>query len=315
MSEFLHKSIFISGIHRSGTSWVGNMLKVGANHHNVFDEEIFHINRPGNPMHVMYEYICKENETNYINWFNEVVFSNSRYSFKLKIKKAKSVRNIAGVVKRKLHSSIINIFYKRKPTIFIEPMGLLSAEWFSKNYGTKMIIIIRHPASFISSIKMWGDGHDHSNFPLFLNQSLLIKDLLSNFKGDMEDSLSNGDDTIGRNIIFWKMIYSVVKYYEGKYPNWIFIRHEDLAKNPIKGFKSLYEKLDIDFQKSHEQIISAHCSSTNPVEAPINHPGLIRRDSKATIKNWRHRLSIEEIDRIRNSVWDVSKNWYSEEDW
>ena len=65
-TNFLRNSIFITGIHRSGTSWIGNMLALGGNH-KIFDEEIFSISPSGTPIKVMYEYVCEENEANYIN--------------------------------------------------------------------------------------------------------------------------------------------------------------------------------------------------------------------------------------------------------
>ena len=156
---------------------------------------------------------------------------------------------------------------------------------------------------------------DHSNFSLFLNQYELMDKLLGDYKKDMENSLSNGDDLIARNIIVWNMMYSIVKYYQENHPDWIFIRHEDLAKDPIRGFRKLYKKLEIDFDDFHKQAIIKHCLNSNPSEAPTNNPGLIKRNSLATITNWKNRLSEEEIYRIRSGTWDVSKHWYSESDW
>ena len=73
------------------------------------------------------------------------------------MKKAKSLRVFSSIIKWKLHSIALNLFYKNNPTIFIEPMGLISTDWFARKFDTKILVIIRHPASFVSSINEVGN--------------------------------------------------------------------------------------------------------------------------------------------------------------
>jgi hypothetical protein len=56
-------------------------------------------------------------------------------------------------------------------------------------------------------------------------------------------------------------------------------------------------------------------SSENPAELSLKRTHSVKMDSLASIKNWRKRLSAEEIERIRTMTKGVSELYYSAEDW
>jgi hypothetical protein len=64
-----------------------------------------------------------------------------------------------------------------------------------------------------------------------------------------------------------------------------------------------------------KKTIENYCGPKNPTEAPINDVYCLKRDSKSNIWNWKRRLSRSEIERIRIGVEDISRYFYSDEDW
>lgn len=175
-----------------------------------------------------------------------------------------------------------------------------------------IIILIRHPAAFVSSLKRLGWEFQFSDL---LKQRDLMEEKLISFRKEIEDFSINNKEIIDQAILLWRIIYYVVNEYKKKYPNWIFKRHEDLAQNPVTEFRELYEKIGLDFTKSIENKIIKYSHIKNPSEISINKSSNIKRNSQAQIKIFKKRLSQEEIDYIKQKTKDVWIHFYNDFDW
>jgi hypothetical protein len=82
----------------------------------------------------------------------------------------------------------------------------------------------------------------------------------------------------------------------------------------LNSFEALYRRLGLSYTERVKAVIKAH-SHLSKTEGADDGPDSVRRDSKATMWNWKARLSKEEIQRIRGKVEDISGPFYSEEDW
>ena len=284
----------------------------------VKDELIFSPNRikeiyPYSPIQLWYLHICKENERHYTEYIKDIILG--KYRLIKYLRHTPNFRQLRWALKTKINSSDFNSWRRRQgPLILIEPIGLLSTEWFSRTFQTKTLILIRHPASIVSSMKRLNWNFDFSNF---LNQEYLIKHYFSDFEQEIRNSPPS-TDIIGQGILIWRLIHSVIMKFQERYPEWIFIRHEELAKDPISGFKNLYDRLGMKFTSACQKKIMSYSSSSNPDEMAIGETGneaSIRRNSMATITNWKKRLTPTEIARIKDEVQGISSNWYNEEDW
>ena len=302
------KDVFVTGAHRSGSSWIGKMLALGENIC-LRDEEIFHRywELAKAPFEKMHAYICQENEHHYLPYVNRMV--NNRFHLARAMAHIRSARDVGRVVKRQ------GVFWRRQlqsaeRTIYIEPIGLFSAEWFSQKFHTDMLLVIRHPASFVSSLKSLNWGY---NFNDLLEQPLLMDRYLSRFRHDMERA-PRKPDVVGIGILLWKILYSVVHQYQQQHPDWIFIRHEDYAQHPEKKFQELYQRLHFPFTTTVEQTISDYTSPSNPTEFSGKRD-YSRRNSRETIHIWKTRLTEEEVKRIRDGVEEVSSFFYDGASW
>ena len=108
----------------------------------------------------------------------------------------------------------------------------------------------------------------------------------------------------------------IITDYQNIYPNWIFIRHEDLSYNPIKEFELLFKKLELPYTGKVKQFIEETSHHNNPSE--VSNKGRVhqlQRNSKENIKNWKKRLTSKEIKQIRNITEHISSKFYSNKDW
>ena len=85
----------------------------------------------------------------------------------------------------------------------------------------------------------------------------------------------------------------------------------------MAGFETLYGQLSLDYSEEAHKVIESYSSSANPTEtdAGVGSEEILKRNSVSNIWNWKRRLTTSEIERIRCGVEDVSRVFYSDEDW
>jgi hypothetical protein len=194
-----------------------------------------------------------------------------------------------------------------------DPLAFFSAEWLAANFDMEVVVMIRHPAAFASSIKSknWKHPFDH-----FLKQPLLMERYLSPFASRIKKFAQEEQDIIDQAALLWIMIHSTILRYKEQYPEWIFVRHEDLSRDPMTGFEKLYDRLDLAYDEDASIVIKEHSSPSK--EIGISHRKTyknLERDSAANIWSWKTRLAPTEVQRIKAQVQEVSREFYSDDDW
>ena len=123
------------------------------------------------------------------------------------------------------------------------------------------------------------------------------------------------EDVLGQAALLWKLIYRSVHATCAQNPDFIIVRHEDLSRDPIPGYRALYQSLGLDFTPRVEKIILNSSSSENPEELSRKKVHGVRLDSRANLDNWKKRLTTEEIERVRVMTENVSTLYYSDAEW
>ena len=302
--------ILVTGAHRSGTTWVGKML--AADRGTAYISEPLNVlHRPGVfriPVNYWYPYICIDNEPDYYNEFQETLAF--RYHLKTEINAIHSRKDTLRMG-RDLVSFFLGRIFKKRP-LLKDPFAMFSAPWFSNRLDCKIVITVRHPAAFVSSLKRLNWPFLFSNL---LGQPLLMNDLLKSFRDEMEQQDRKPEDILGGASLLWKIIYSTVKVYQEKYPDFIVIRHEDLSKNPLEGFHSLYTSLGLTFNQQVERKIFQSSGSENPRELAKKNTHSVRLNSQANLDNWKKRLDSNELDRIRTQTEEITEYFYPDFTW
>jgi hypothetical protein len=186
------------------------------------------------------------------------------------------------------------IFYyaleRGQRALFNDQFAVFSAPWFAKHFNSKVVITVRHPAAFASSLKRLNWPFD---FQDLLAQPLLMRDHLEPYRVEIQSV--GPDDVIGQAALLWKLIYGAVHTIRGSNPDFLFVRHEDLSLDPIPGYRALYAALGLEFTPRVEKTILSSSSSENPRELSRKKVHAIKLDSRANVDNWKKRLTTEEI--------------------
>ena len=302
------KAILVTGSHRSGTTWAGKILATAPG--TAYIHEPFNmVNKIGliaYPFTYWFQYICEENAHQYKETLQKVITYN--YPLRHNLTKARTPRDLAKIArdqgKTLLHKT------RNDTPIIKDPIAFLSVEWLTNTFDMSVLIMIRHPAAFCSSLKMkdWQFDFNH-----FLQQPLLIQGKLKKFEAEIKEQAANKQDIITQGILLWNCFHYLIHTYQEKYPEWLFVRHEDLSTDPVTNFRSIYNAFDLEFTPEVEAAILTSSSTHNPTEQQTGNEFL--RNSEENIHNWKKRLTETEIQKIKKSTFEISTLFYTEHEW
>lgn len=253
-----------------------------------------------------YTYIADENESKYLPAFQELLafryhFFSEMFSLRSQKDLLRMGRDLVVFTKGKL--------LQQRP-LLKDPFAVFSAPWFAQKMNCQVVITIRHPGGFASSLKRLDWPFDFNDL---LKQPMLMRDHLEEDRVDMENM--RADDIVGQSALLWRMIYRVVHASRKLFPDFKIVRHEDLSLDPAAGYKSLYESLGLTYDDKVRDAILNSSSSENPAELSKKKVHSVKLDSRANMDNWKKRLTAEEITRVRKLTEDVSHLFYSDNEW
>ena len=308
MEQHKLQPLLVTGAHRSGTTWIGRMLALDPSTAYISEPlNVWH--RPGvfrAPVHHWYQYICEENEGEYLPAFNEVL--EFKYHFWNEIRSIRSLRDFLRMGRD------FRIFYsgleEGRRALVKDPFAVFSTEWFAQKLNAKIVISVRHPLGFVSSLKRLNWTFD---FQDLLDQPLLMRDHLEVYRSQMESAQMK--NVIEQGALLWKMIYKIVHSTLRRNLDFIIVRHEDFSRDPIAEFRKLYQALGLDYTHHIEKSILDSSSSENPMELSSKKVHDVRLDSRANMSNWKKRLTEEEINRVRAVTEDVAQLFYTDAEW
>jgi len=303
------KPILVTGSHRSGTTWVGIMIAEAPSVFYIFEPFNISYPRPGicnAEFKYWFTYITRENESDFYRPIKNTI--ELKYDLVGALKSIKSVRDLRNVQKE--YMSFLKHRLKGSRPIVKDPMAFFSSEWLAERFNMDVVVLIRHPAAFISSIKKLNWPHPFSHF---LEQPLLMKEHLYPFEVEIRDYANRELDIIDQGILLWKLIHHTIIKYQSLHKDWLFARHEDLSQDPVQSFQTIFNKLNLEFSDRVKCAVHDHSHSSHSIES--EDPYCTKRNSQSIIWNWKGRLTIQEIERIRDKVEDISRVFYSNEDW
>jgi hypothetical protein len=302
--------ILITGSHRSGTGWVGEMLAATPAPQLAYIWEPFNLRaRPGicdAPFRRWFTYVCRENESTFQAPLAQTLAF--RYHPVSELRSLRSPKD-AG---RFFRDWYVTAGRRRRRDVALckDPIALFSAGWLADTFGMEVLVLIRHPAAFVRSIVRQGWDHPFGDF---LAQPLMMRDLLTPFADEIERFAATEQPLMDQAILLWNLIHHQILRFRDERPAWAFLRHEDLSREPVREFRALYERLGLTWSGEVLRTIEEHSGGGNPHETTdaASH----KRDSRNAITAWKSRLTPEEIRRIRGATEAISSAFYADVDW
>jgi hypothetical protein len=308
--EAMNRPILVTGHHRAGTTWIGRMLAAS--------REAGYIHEPFNPGGR--PGICSVRPSRYFTyvpdsdpdrWRKALQATLSfRYDIRAELKAIQSLKDIGRMVRD--YGRFTWLRYRERRAVMKDPIALFSAEWLAKQFGAAVIVLIRHPAAFVSSLLRLG-----WTFPFedLLDQPKLIETYLSPFEAEIRHHVRTDTDLINQAVSLWKMFQHVISTYRDQHPSWKIVRMEDLAIEPIPKIGELYRYADLSYTDRVQRTVRRHTHSANPSEVKTDNAKETQRDSQRAIYQWTQRLSREQIEAVRSGLAGVSPEFYSHDDW
>ena len=256
--------ILVTGITRSGTTWVASMLNASS--------EVVYVNEPLNPQHPpgrspgvlradvrhRFQYICADNGAEFEDAYRDLV--NLRYHLAAELR---ANHRIADVGRALRHLGMFTRGRIQDRRLMVaDPFAVFSAEWFARQMGFRVVVIVRHPLAVVSSRKRLGWRFDLDEL---LAQPLLLRDWLNPIEASWPEALRHTDDVVAGGAQLWR---------------------------------ALYELLGLTFDERAEQTIVQSSSSQNPGQLDPSNPHAVQLDSRANLESWRSRISADDAGRI-----------------
>jgi hypothetical protein len=253
-----------------------------------------------------YQYIAAENEGTYLRAFERLL----DLDYPL-VPALRSVRSPFDACRlgRDL-ATFLNGLLRKQRVLIKDPFAVFSIPWFARRLHCRVVVTIRHPAAFAGSLRRLGWRFD---FRDLLDQPLLMRDHLERYRSEM--LAVEADDIVGQAALLWKAVYGAVQDARRKTADLVAVRHEDLSRDPIGEYRRLYETLDLDFSDRAMARIADASSARHPAELPAGKSGSVKLNSRASVTNWKKRLSRAEITRIRTITEEIAHLHYGDDEW
>jgi len=254
-----------------------------------------------------FTYVTEVNEHRYRSRVERIC--NLKYPLIRAIQESQSLRDFGRAIRDSVQLTR-HRFLGHAPLIK-DPIAVFSAEWLADKCDFRVIVVIRHPAAFAGSLKVknWTFPFSH-----FLHQPILMNGPLLSFKEEVREFAEQERDIIDQAILLWNSIYTVVDKYRRQHSEWIFVRHEDIARSPIESFSALYDAMGLEFTPSVQRVILEHSERDDDSKAEGNSEG-IQRNSESVIYNWKNRLTSNEIKRVRSGTAALAEQFYKSSEW
>lgn len=315
------RPILVTGVPRSGTSWVGKMLDASG--------AVVYINEPLNdrhppgrspgilaaPVRHRFQYITGANELPFLGAFNETL--RLRYHVLAELSENRSPRDLARMAK--YWNGFVRGRVRGRRPLLDDPFAVFSTEWFSRRLDCQVVVVVRHPAAVAASRKRLGWRTD---FRHLLNQPLLLEEWLHPFEREMH-ALLRKPDWLHESALLWRMAYHVVGELQERLHGIHVVRHEDLSFDPLTGYTELYAALELPLTDRTRRVIERSSTSGSHDAGHswslsvrgASKTGFRPLDSRAHAVEWKASLAGDEISRIYARTEDVASLYYDDADW
>ncbi|GII52914.1 sulfotransferase family protein [Planotetraspora thailandica] len=290
--------VLVTGLPRSGTSWVGKMLT--ASGHLVYVNEPLNPQRPpGRSPGVLaasvshrFQYICADAETPWLEAFSGTVAL--RYRWLAEIRRNRRPGDLARMAKYGTAFGVGSLRGRR--ALLDDPFALLSAAWFAERLGCQVIVLVRDPVSFVASWHRLGWNVD---FGELLGQPLLVRDHPCVERLRPLDS----HDPLAKAAALWSVARQVTRAMAVRTPGIRVVSFEELASAPQDGFRDLYDWCGLPWTTRTARRIDAACTARRSRRGGFAWTGLSKTafrpmDSREALDAYRRRLTPAQIARV-----------------
>jgi len=283
------RPLLVTGLPRSGTSWVGKMLEASG--------EVVYVNEPLNPQHPpglspgvldaevthRYQYICAENERPWLPAFRDTL--RLRYRPLAELHRNRGLYDLARMAKYSRSFTVGRLRGRR--AMLDDPWALVSVPWLVERMDCEAVVLVRRPAA-----------------------------VAGRYAGELR-ALRESPDWIARIALLWNAMYDHVAGLPDRLPAVSIVRYEDLAADPVTGFRELYARLGLTWTGRVEAHVVTTTTAADSARVfgwnwrgGLSRTGYRPMDSRQSLTSYRQLLSPDEVSRIEDLTAEVTQRFY-----
>lgn len=172
----------------------------------------------------------------------------------------------------------------------------LALPYLQSHFNPRMLVVLRHPASIIASHLRLDNPDIYRNVSI---QEKLVRDYLQAYIKDLK-ALKHPLEKAGAQIA---VFYHVLGKQLRVNADWIKIHHEDFCRDPLGEFKQMYDKLGLNWSNDISEKVSAL-----DVRGESYTP---QRLAKRQINKWRRELNTRQVEKIRRGYGIIKPTFYN----
>lgn len=246
-------AVLVTGLPRSGTSWVGKMLQAGG--------EVVYVNEPLNPSHPpgrspgvlradvthQFQYIAEPDDALWRDAYRRTLAL--RYGLVAELRRNRGGYDLARAGKYAAAFAHGRLTGRR--AMLDDPYAFFSTAWFAEVMDVRVVVLVRQPEAFVGSWEKLGWTID---FRELLGQPALVRQHLGAYEERMRATLE-GSSSVDRAALLWAAAYDTADRAFRHLPGVHLVRYEDLAADPVPAFAKLYGDLELTWSPAAEETV------------------------------------------------------------
>jgi hypothetical protein len=288
-------SLIVCGVHRSGTTYIGEILKRAG---------VCVVHEPLNERYGMkdvsiaYPY-AERSEDSYVSLIDDAVCMTRTWNKDAAYLQSEGLRKLAYRIfggRSGLRWSALRIRKQlrlgKESLCLKDPFMSLATPWLVENYRLKVICMVRHPAAIHYST-------DKQQWRFDVNNLRRQPALIDRYGQDITDeqwALAE-KHAAASTAILWKLMWRVNSSVAASNSRLKVVTHESLCLQPLDVAQAICEHFDIAFTATLQDFVREHSVGTR-AEAEGGRIHDFRRDSSAIPDAWRGKVSSFDEDLI-----------------
>ncbi len=305
-----YKFKIVCGLHRSGTTYTGNILSKNGSVQIIHEPCSPHWGMKDVQKTYSYLDLSEQNEQEMKALMDDILHFRSQWGrkppWKIKPVSEFSYRMWGGPLgitwsklrmRHLLNALPSNVCWK-------DPFVTFALDYLLPEYNAQAICMIRHPGSLWYSNRKLDWSFDIN---ILLNQKRLIEQ----YGMDIPDKhwQAAASNPLVSLALLWKVMARLISAQEKTQSALLTVRHEDLCVQPLDVTEKICKHLNLDFEHGMRQYIKQTSSGTQ-IEPSKGVMHSFTRDSKSIINAWRDKVTAEEEKAIRDVIGDDLKRFY-----
>lgn len=256
--------LLVTGLPRTGTSWVGKMLEAS--------REVVYVNEPLNPSHPpghspgvldatvghQYQYICRDNEAVWLPAFRRTV--GLRYGWLAELRRNRHPYDLARLAKYGTSFTVGRV--RKRRALLDDPFAVLSVRWLVERLGARAVVLVRDPVAMVASYRRLGW---RVRLAELLAQPLLVRDLLGDDATALRElAADTGVDEVTRAAHLWRTVYGIVDRHYRRLPGVMIQPYEEVVRAPQIAFSVMYDHCGLTFDDAARHAVDTATSGSGP---------------------------------------------------